>query len=169
MPSRSSRTEKSIGLQVKIKRRRVLLLEGACIVRSKNKQVERRIIHLWIKEKTMKKAVSVVFAATFLMLLVAFAQDTMKPDDKNQDSTKSEKMSKKAVTISGKVGDDAKTFVSDKDGKTWKVRNPDALMSHQGHHVRVKAHVDADKDEIHVASVRMAKDKDSMKKDDMHK
>ena len=111
----------------------------------------------------MKKAVLGLFAVTLLMSLVAFAQDTMKQDDKKQDSMNSEKMSKKAVTISGNVGDDAKTFVSDKDGKTWKVSNPDALMSHQGHHVRVKAHVDADKDEIYVASVTMEKDKDNMK------
>src|ERR1700745_3050968 len=50
----------------------------------------------------------------------------------------------------GKGGDDGKTFVSDKDNKTWKVSNPDALKGHEGHHVRVRAHVDADKDEIHV-------------------
>jgi hypothetical protein len=86
------------------------------------------------------------------------------------DSMKSEKMSKKAVSISGKVGDDGKTFVSDKDSKPWKVSNPEALKGHEGHHLTIRAHVNADKDEVHVTSVKMAGEmKDTMKKDEMHR
>src|SRR5215471_107807 len=83
-----------------------------------------------------------------------FAQDTMKKDDSmkrddmKQDTMKCEKMSKATASIAGTVGNDGKTLVADKDGKSWKVSNPDALKGHEGHHVRVKAHVDADKDEI---------------------
>jgi hypothetical protein len=56
-------------------------------------------------------------------------------------------------------------FVSDKDKSVWSVDNPDALAGHEGHHVKVNAHVDADKKSIHVNSVSMLKQpkaKDSM-------
>ena len=108
----------------------------------------------------MKKLMLLSLAIVLLMSLMALAQDTMKQDDSmKHDTMKSEKMSKKAVSISGKVADDGQTVVADKDGKTWKVSNPEALKGHEGHHVKVKAHVDADKDEIHVASVTMLKTK----------
>jgi len=112
----------------------------------------------------MKHAVLVLFAG-MLMSLVAFAQDTMKPDDKKQDSTKSEKMSKKTLNVMGRISDDGKTFM-DKEGKNWSISNPDAVKGHEGHQVTVKGHVDADKNEIHVISLKMAKD--TGKKDDMH-
>jgi hypothetical protein len=109
------------------------------------------------KEKRMKKLMLMCFAVALMTSLSAFGQYTTKTDDMKTESAKSEKMSAKAVHIVGKVGDDGKTFVSDKDGKTWKVSNPEALKGHEGHEVRVRAHVDADKDEIHVTSVKMLK------------
>jgi len=93
--------------------------------------------------------------------------DSMKRDDMKQDTMKSEKMSPKTITLSGKVGDDGKTFVADRDAKSWKVSNPDALKGHEGHHVKVKAQVDADKDEIQVGSVKMIKGDEMEKKKDM--
>jgi hypothetical protein len=48
--------------------------------------------------------------------------------------------------------------VSDKDGKSWTISNPDAVKGHEGHHVTLQAHVDADKNEVHVVSLKMAKD-----------
>ena len=105
----------------------------------------------------MNKLMVMVFAVAFMMSGTALTQDTMKHDDMKSDNAKAEKMSKGAVSIVGKVGDDGKTFIGDKDNKTWKVSNPDVLKGHEGHHVRVRAHVDADKDEIHVTSVRMLK------------
>ena len=51
-------------------------------------------------------------------------------------------------------------LVSDKDGKTWKVSNPDALKGHEGPMFRVRAHVDADKDKIHVTSREDVKERD---------
>ena len=121
----------------------------------------------------MKKLMLVFVAVALVMSLFALAQYTTKPgeDQTKQDNMKSENTAKKAVSISGKVSDDGKTIVSDKDNKTWKVSNPDTLKGHEGHHVTVKAHVDTDKDEIHVTSVKMAEDKmkDTMKKDEMKK
>jgi hypothetical protein len=48
-------------------------------------------------------------------------------------------------------------FVSDKDGKSWTISNPDAVKGHEGHHVILQAQVDADKGEVHVMSLKMAK------------
>jgi pentapeptide MXKDX repeat protein len=65
-------------------------------------------------------------------------QDTMKPGDQmKQDNMKADNMTKKAVSVSGKVSDDGKMFASDKDNKTWTVSNPEALKGHEGHHVTV--------------------------------
>jgi pentapeptide MXKDX repeat protein len=113
----------------------------------------------------MKKLLLLSFALALVMSVVAVAQDTMKQDDATKhDTMKSEKMSKGAINLAGKVGDDGTTFVGDTDSKSWKVSNPEALKGHEGHHVKVRAQVDADKDEIHVTSVKMLKS--PMKKTD---
>jgi hypothetical protein len=57
---------------------------------------------------------------------VASAQDTM-----NNDNMKAH-ASKKAVHVTGKVSDDGKTFVSDKDSKSWTITNPEAVTGHEG-------------------------------------
>jgi hypothetical protein len=110
----------------------------------------------------MKKLMFVTFAVALMMSMMAVAQDTTKQDSAKQDNMTSAKTSNTAVSISGKVSDDGKTFVSDKDNKSWTVSNPDALKGHEGHQVTVSANVYADKNEINVVSVEMGK-KDSMK------
>ena len=55
------------------------------------------------------------------------------------------------------VDGDKLKFVSDEDQKSWDVMNPEALKGHEGHHVQVSAHVYADKNAIHVMSVKMLK------------
>jgi len=91
------------------------------------------------------------------------------------DMSKDSSASAPLKNIKGTVKTDAgKTwFVADKDSKSWEVVNPEALKGHEGHHVQVSAHVYADKNQIHVMSVKMLpaskmKD-DTMKKDDMSK
>ena len=109
----------------------------------------------------MKKLMNIFFALSLLMSVVLVAQDTMKQDTiKNDASTK-------AASVTGKISDDGKTFVSDKDGKSWTISNPEAVKGHEGHHVALKAHVYADKNEVHVMSLKMAAD--SMKKDNVQK
>ena len=109
----------------------------------------------------MKKLMKVFFALGLLMSVVLVAQDTMKQDTMKNDA------STKAVSVGGKISDDGKTFVSDKDGKSWTISNPEAVKGHEGHHVTLKAHVYADKNEVHVVSLKMAAD--SMKKENMQK
>src|SRR5258708_14930528 len=62
-------------------------------------------------------------------------------------------------TIQGtvKVDGEKVMFVADEDNKSWEVMNPDTLKPHAGHHVEVSAHVNADKNQIHVMSVKMVK------------
>ena len=79
----------------------------------------------------------------------------------------------KTVKDTVKSEGDKVTLVSDSDKKSWDVVNPEALKGHEGHHVKVSAHVYADKNQIHGVSVKMLpasmmKD-DSMKKDPMSK
>lgn len=123
----------------------------------------------------MRKMICKLMGMCFLAVsLAAVAQtgDTMKQGDQMKpDNMKADNMSKKAVSVSGKVSDDGKMFMSDTDNKNWMISNPEAVKGHEGHHVTLKAHLDADKNEIHVTSVNMAKGemKDSMKNDNMKK
>jgi hypothetical protein len=105
----------------------------------------------------MRKLMVFVFAFSMLTSLSLLAQDTMKQDNMKSDT------SAKAASIKGKISDDGKTFVSDKDGKSWTISNPDAVKGHEGHHVTLKAHLSADKNEVDVVSLKMAGD--NMKKD----
>ena len=97
----------------------------------------------------MRKLLTIVFALNLLTSLGLLAQDTMKQDNMKSDMSK-------AASITGKISDDGKTFVSDKDGKSWTISNPDAVKGHEGHHVTLKAHVSADKNEVDVVSLKMA-------------
>jgi hypothetical protein len=105
------------------------------------------------EETNMKKLITIFFAFSLLMCGVTVAQDTMK-----QDPMKSDKAAKE-VKITGKISDDGKSFVNDKDSKSWTINNPEAVKGHEGHHVTLSAHVYADKGEVHVMSLKMAADK----------
>jgi len=101
------------------------------------------------------------------------SQDSMKHDDMKQDSASQDSMKHddamakdsakagkaKLRKLSGTVGSDGATFVTDKDQKSWTVENPEVFKGHEGHHVSVRAHVNPDKNSIHVTSVKMAKEK----------
>jgi hypothetical protein len=98
----------------------------------------------------MKTLIAICFALALLNVGVASAQDTMNNDAMKADTAK-------PAHIMGKISDDGKTFVSDKDGKSWTIENPDAVKGHEGHHVTLTAHVHADKNEVHVVSLKMVK------------
>ena len=108
-----------------------------------------------------------LLAMTFATSLSAFAQQ-----DNNMAQTQADQGAAKAplMTLKGtvKADGDKYTFVNDKDGKSWDVMNPEELKGHDGHHVQLSAHVYADKNLIHVMSVKMMKG-DAMKNDSMSK
>lgn len=97
----------------------------------------------------MKKLLVICFIVGLLSLGVASAQDNMQNDGMKADA------SKKAIDVKGKISDDGKTFVADKDGKSWAIINPEAVKGHEGHHVVLNAHVYADKMQVHVMSLKM--------------
>jgi len=130
------------------------------------------------KGEIMKKLVMMCLAVGLLGVGLAMAQDsttqdTMKQGTTKQDTMKADKTSGKSMNVTGKISEDGKTIVSDKDGKSWTISNPDAVKGHEGHHVVVKGHADAATNEIKVASLKMAKEgaskKDTMQKDEMKK
>jgi len=69
------------------------------------------------------------------------------------------------TTIMGTVEEDGEklTFVTDQ--RAWNVDNPETLKGHEGHYVRVNAHVYADKDSIHITEVKMPTASESREND----
>jgi hypothetical protein len=120
----------------------------------------------------MKKVMVCLLALTFTMSLTAFAQYSSTSQNSNTSQAQADQMSAKAplMTLKGtvKADGDKLTFVNDKDGKSWEVMNPEELKGHEGHHVQLSAHVYADKNSIHIMSVKMVKG-DAMKNDSMSK
>jgi uncharacterized protein YxeA len=110
----------------------------------------------------MKKVLVCLLALTFAMSLSAFAQqEASASQNNNMSQTQADQTSAKAplLTLKGtvKAEGDKYTFVSDKDGKSWEVMNPEELKGHDGHHVQLSAHVYADKNSIQIMSVKMVK------------
>ncbi len=83
------------------------------------------------------------------------AQSGASSSDSSQGSSAAPKA--KLAHLRGTIGQDGSTFTSDKDQKSWTIMNPEAVKGHEGHHVRLSAHVYPDKNQIHVMSVKMAK------------
>ena len=98
----------------------------------------------------MKKLMVICFALALLTFGVASAQDNMQNDNMKSDMPKT-------TDVKGKISDDGKMFVSDKDKKSWSIVNPEAVKGHEGHHVILTAHVYPDKNEVHVMSLKMVK------------
>ena len=102
----------------------------------------------------MKNTTLVLLAVTLTMGAIALAQYGTTP---GADQTKSDTMKSNTVNIAGKISTDGQSFVSDKDGKSWTISNPEAVKGHEGHHVVVTAQPDKAKGELQVVSLKMAK------------
>jgi hypothetical protein len=92
---------------------------------------------------------SMIALAAFLPLGVQ-AQHT---DSAPYHSPDARNVSKKLTSLSGKVGSDGKTLMTDKDNRIWMVSNPEALSGVDGGHVKVKAFVDTAQSQIRIVSV----------------
>jgi hypothetical protein len=98
----------------------------------------------------MKKAILIPLFLTLVMCVAAVAQETRKSGDSTGPAA-----SRKAVTLSGRVSEDATAFVSDQDD-VWEVSNAKVLIGHQGQQVIVKCQLYPDKNEMRVLSVSTA-------------
>ncbi len=113
----------------------------------------------------MKTLLVTTLALSVMLSMTALAQySPQEPAKKDQTAQAPLKSIEGTVKAEG----DKVTFVADKDQKSWAVDNPEALKGHEGHHVSVKAHVDAAKGSIHITEVKMLKGKE-MKKEEMKK
>jgi hypothetical protein len=106
----------------------------------------------------MRKAIAGVCMLVLFICLPVLAQYGSQPASQGQGQMSGEtaKATPKLHHIKGTIGDDGKTFTSDKDKSKWTIVNPDAVKGHEGHHVVLSAHVYPDKNEVHVMSVKMA-------------
>ena len=102
----------------------------------------------------MKKLFIMVFSFMVLASLGGWAQTYSQKSDKT-DKTTSATTSSKAMNITGTISSDGKSFVADKDSKSWTIDNPEAVKGHQGHHVSVNANEDTAAATLHVNSVKM--------------
>ena len=113
----------------------------------------------------MKRVLLSMVAALVALTFSAFAQSSAGSTDQSADKTKATKAAKAPLkTIAGTISDDGKTFTADKDKKQWTIKNPEDVKGHEGHHVKLQAHVYADTSEVHVMKVTMAATKASKKK-----
>ena len=126
----------------------------------------------------MKKLMMFLMAMCLMLSMSASAKDDKKDAKKDMG---------KEVSVSGivtdsmcaKMGDKAKmkdaacvkkcadsgmALVNDADGKVWTIENADAVKGHEGHHVKVSGHPNAEKGSIHIMTVAMLTDKDDMGK-----
>jgi hypothetical protein len=60
----------------------------------------------------------------------------------------------KSMTMAGMVSHDEKSFVADKDKRSYKVENPDMFTGQADHHVRITAQVDAANDQVNVKNLK---------------
>ena len=104
----------------------------------------------------MKKLMFLATALAFFAVAAYAGQAGSSSQPSDQTSTKSSSTTKSRVqSIAGKISDDGKTFTADKDGKQWTIKNPDEVKGHEGHHVRLRAHVDKNTNELDVTKVTM--------------
>ena len=107
-------------------------------------------------EATKMKKLSVLLAVSLSVATIGIPVLAMgQPQEMNQEEQKPKLMNIKGTV---KADGDKITFVTDSDGKSWNVVNPETLKDHVGHHVELSAHVYADKGQIHVMKVTMLKE-----------
>jgi hypothetical protein len=119
------------------------------------------------KEKSNMKKRSLIPMMVFLMCFSLGAQAGQNTGAAHDQASDAREASKKATSMPGKVGSDGKTFTADKDSRIWMVSNPEALSGIDGRHVKVKAHVDTARNQIHIVSVSaIAEQRAGIKLDD---
>jgi hypothetical protein len=106
----------------------------------------------------MKKT-TIVLAVLAFFALAAYAGQSSSSTESADQKSASSTANPPLRTIAGKISDDGKTFTADKDGKQWTLKNPEDVKGHEGHHVKVLAHVYMDTNELHVVNVTMINQK----------
>jgi hypothetical protein len=105
------------------------------------------------------------FLLVFLSLFLALGVVSVAQDLPNQAPQKYLDAGIRLTSIMGTVRADGEklTFVTDQ--RAWNVDNPETLKGHEGHYLRVEAHVYADKGSIQIIEVKMPTASESRKND----
>ena len=106
--------------------------------------------------KTFLLALLLCFSAG----IVAAAQDPLIPAPQKHQAPGIQ-----PTSMTGTVSEHGEKFRFVTDQRAWKVDNPETLKGHEGHYVRVNAHIYADKDSIHITEVKMPTASESRKND----
>ena len=104
-----------------------------------------------IMRSKMKKQFVLALALSAAMVGAPMLAHVM-PNAANQEEKKPA-----LSTVRGMVHSDGdkRSFVDDKDGKSWSVDNPEFLKNHDGHHVELACQINTDNQQIHVVKVTM--------------
>jgi len=105
------------------------------------------------------------FLLAFLSLCLAVGIVAVAQESPNPAPQKHQAAGVRLTSIMGTVRADGErlTFVTDQ--RAWNVDNPETLKGHEGHYVRVNAHVYADKDSIHITEVKLPTASESREND----
>jgi len=103
----------------------------------------------------MKNLLVLTLAVTLVMTGISLLAQDISQGSAQMDKAPAAPLKNIKGTV--KADGDKLSFVADMDQKAWDVINPETLKGHEGHHVEVSAHVYADKNAIHVMSVKMLK------------
>jgi hypothetical protein len=104
-----------------------------------------------------------LLAVLSLAVATAYGQYGQPSGSKAQTAEKSTTANPPLKDINGTISEDGKSFTSDKGKDTWTLKNPEDVKGHEGHHVKLNAHVYKDSKELHVMKVTMLPDKSAQK------
>ena len=102
----------------------------------------------------------------FLVVLIPAILPVCAAQRDNQTNADQAKSAKKTIHLSGRVGMDGKTVVSDRDSRIWAVANREVLSGSEGRLVTIKAYWETDSSEIRVMVVRLREERTTAKLDD---
>lgn len=105
------------------------------------------------------------FSLVFLSLCFAVAIVAVAQNPPNQPPQKHQAAGIKSTSIIGTVSEQGEKLRFVTDQRAWNVGNPETLKGHEGHFVRVNAHVYPDKGSIYITEVKMPTASESRKND----
>jgi hypothetical protein len=105
------------------------------------------------------KRVTFVIAILAFFVAASAGQTDSSTQSGSQQTASSSTVKAPLKNIAGTISPDGKSFTADKGGKQWMLKNPDDVKGHEGHHVKLQAHVYQDTNELHVMKVTMLNQK----------
>ena len=102
---------------------------------------------------------------TCLSLSLASGMIAVAQSPVNQATQEYQAAGSRLSTILGTVRADGQTLTFVTDQRAWNVDNPEILKGHEGHYVRLNAHIYPDKDLIHITEVKLPTANESRRND----